>query len=53
MSFKELKIELIKKNKTFMDLVRLDGRSWQYLHKSCSQENKKVLNEMYKILKKL
>lgn len=53
MEFKTLKIELVKRNKNFIDLVRIDGRSWQYLHKACSKENKKVLSEMFKILKSI
>lgn len=53
MYFKELKIELIKKNKTFIELVRIDGRSWQYLHKECSKGNKKILEKMFEILKTL
>ncbi|MGL5595865.1 hypothetical protein [Cetobacterium sp.] len=53
MTFQNLKLELIKKNKKFIDLVRVDGRSWQYLHKSCSEGNKKVLSKMFELLEKI
>lgn len=49
-TFKELKIELIKKNITFVTLVRLDGRSYQYLHKECKCNNQKVLEKLFCIL---
>ncbi|MBR8748717.1 hypothetical protein IX317_000376 [Fusobacterium sp. DD29] len=51
MRFEDLKIELIKKRLKFIDLVRADGRSYQYLHRECSSENEKVLNELFKLLK--
>ncbi|MBC2855464.1 hypothetical protein H3N56_03010 [Cetobacterium sp. 2A] len=51
MNFKNLKLELIKKNKKFKDLVEADGRSRQYLHKSCSEGNGKILKQMFQLLK--
>lgn len=53
MDFKDLKLELINKNKKFIDLVRIDGRSWQYLHKACSEGNENVLNHLMNILKSM
>lgn len=53
MNFKELKIELIKKNRKFIELVKLDGRSYQYLHKECSRNNEKVIENLFRILKKI
>ncbi|MGL4802415.1 MAG: hypothetical protein ACRC18_09125 [Cetobacterium sp.] len=53
MEFKHLKIELIKRNKTFIELARKDGRSRQYLHRECSKKNEKVIKELFEILKKL
>lgn len=52
MEFKELKIKLIEKNLKFIDLVKIDGRSYQYLHKNCRENNKKVLKQLYEILNK-
>lgn len=50
LTFEKLKIQLIIKKIKFSDLVKLDGRSYQYLHKECSAENQKVLLKLKKIL---
>lgn len=52
LTFEELKIELIKRKIKFSELVRKDGRSYQYLHKECSNENQKVLIRLYSLLEK-
>lgn len=51
--FKELKKKLIDSGITFRELVNKDGRSYQHLHKQCTDGNKKILKEMFIILKKL
>lgn len=53
MKFIDLKIELLKKDLKFVDLVRADGRSYQYLHRECSAENVKVIDELFKLLSKM
>ncbi|MCF2611614.1 hypothetical protein [Fusobacterium perfoetens] len=53
MTFQDLKIELIKRKCKFIKLVKLDGRSYQYLHRECSNNNKKVIETLFKILEKL
>lgn len=50
-TFENLKIELIKRKIKFSELVRKDGRSYQYLHKECSNENQKVLLKLNSLLK--
>lgn len=50
LTFENLKIELIKKKIKFIDLVKIDGRSYQYLHKECSNDNKKVLSRLFELL---
>lgn len=51
-TFENLKIELIKKNLKFSELVKKDGRSYQYLHKECSNGNQKVLAKLFSLLSK-
>lgn len=50
LTFENLKIELIKRNLKFSELVKKDGRSYQYLHKECSNGNQKVLSKLFGIL---
>lgn len=53
MTFIELKIKMIKKKIKFIDLVKLDGRSYQYLHRECKSENAKVIDKLNDILEKI
>lgn len=53
MTFQELKIELIKRKRKFIGLVKIDGRSYQYLHRECSNNNEKVLKSLFEILEKI
>lgn len=51
MTFEDLKIFLIKKKITFRNIVSIDGRSYQYLHKECTKNNQKVLIKLFEIAK--
>lgn len=53
MTFQKLKIELIKRKIKFIELVKIDGRSYQYLHRECSSNNKKVLKSLFELLEKI
>lgn len=52
MTFENLKILLIQNKMTFKELVLKDGRSYQYLHKECSNNNEKVLTKLFNLLPK-
>lgn len=50
LTFEKLKIAIIKKRTTFRALVEADGRSYQYLHKECSEGNQEILKKMFLLL---
>ncbi len=53
MNYKELRLKLIMNNLKFIDLVKYDGRSYQYLWKEAKLGNQKVLKHLDEIIKKL
>lgn len=53
MNYKELKLKLIMNNLKFIDLVRHDGRSYQYLWKEAKLGNQNVLKHLDELIKKL
>ena len=50
LTFENLRIAIIKKGTTFRALVKKDGRSYQYLHKECSDGNQEILKKMFSLL---
>lgn len=53
MDYKDLKFKLLKNNLKFIDLVRHDGRSYQYLWREANLGNQKVLNCLSKLIDEL
>lgn len=53
MDYKDLKIKLLENNLKFIDLVRHDGRSYQYLWRESNLGNQKVLNFLSQLIDKL
>lgn len=53
MNYKDLKMKLLKNNLKFIDLVRHDGRSYQYLWRESNLGNQKVLNCLSQLIEKL
>ncbi|MDH6459694.1 hypothetical protein M2102_003356 [Fusobacterium sp. PH5-7] len=53
MDYKDLKMKLLENNLKFIDLVRHDGRSYQYLWREANLGNQKVLNHLSQLIEKL
>ncbi|WP_294066059.1 hypothetical protein [uncultured Fusobacterium sp.] len=53
MNYKDLKLKLTINDLKFNDLVKADGRSYQYLWRECKAGNQKVLNHLETLIKKL
>lgn len=53
MNYKELKLKLIKHDLSFNDLVKADGRSYQYLWREAKSGNQKILKYLSELIKKI
>lgn len=53
LNFKIIKKLIIDKNTTLEEILKIDGRSRQYITRECKAGNQKVLREIYYILKKM
>ncbi|MGN0942540.1 hypothetical protein [Fusobacterium varium] len=52
-TYKELKMKLMMNDLTFTKLVEYDGRSYTYLYREATSGNKKILEHLDSLIKKI